>query len=107
MDFDGDGLFFFEIDDAVLANSAQLDSAVSNSGEIRADGGEVLLTARTAQDVFANVVNNEGIIRAARIENSGGVVRLVGAGGNVITSGVIDATGQGGAGGTVQRRIPP
>ena len=52
----------------------------------------MLLTAQAAQDVFANVVNNEGIIRAQRIDNTGGVIRLVGAGGNTLSSGVIDAS---------------
>jgi hypothetical protein len=43
--------------------------------------------------VFANVVNNEGVIRAARIDNSGGMVRLVGSGAPVIQAGVIDVSG--------------
>jgi len=37
LDFDGDGLLFFEIDEGVLANNTQAESAVSNSGEIRAN----------------------------------------------------------------------
>jgi len=93
LDFDGDGLLYFEVDDAVVANPAGTAAAVSNSGEIRADGGQVLLTARAAQNVFSEVVNNAGLIRAARIDDSGGVVRLLGSGGAVVTTGAIDATG--------------
>jgi len=92
LDFDGDGLLFFEVNGDVLGNTGGLDSAVSNSGEIEAQGGQVLLTARAAKDVFSNVVNNEGIIRAQRIDNSGGVIRLIGSGGNTISNGVIDAS---------------
>ena len=45
VDFAGDGLIHFAVDGEVLANNGQ-DDAVSNSGEIRAAGGQVLLTAR-------------------------------------------------------------
>jgi len=104
LDFDGDGLLFFEVTGEVLENTGVLDSAVSNSGEIEAQGGQVLLTAQAAKDVFSNVVNNEGIIRAQRIDNTGGVIRLVGSGGDVYASGVLDASGADSAssGGTVQ-----
>jgi filamentous hemagglutinin family protein len=104
LDFDGDGLLFFEITGDVLQNTGGLDSAVSNSGEIEAQGGQVLLTARAAKNVFSNVVNNEGIIRAQRIDNTGGVIRLMGSGGDVYASGVLDASGadSSSTGGTVQ-----
>ena len=93
LDFDGDGLLFFEVTGEVLENTGVLNSAVSNSGEIEAQGGQVLLTAQAAKDVFSNVVNNEGIIRAQRIDNTGGVIRLVGSGAPVIHSGEIDVSG--------------
>ncbi|HEX5046116.1 MAG TPA: hypothetical protein VFX89_03265 [Gammaproteobacteria bacterium] len=101
LDFDGDGLIYFAIDGQALAN-AQADAAVSNSGTIQANGGQVLLSGRAAQDVVSNVVNNTGVVRATRIENSGGVIQLMGPGGTVVSSGVLDASGQGGSGGTVQ-----
>ncbi len=93
LDFDGDGLLYFEVDEATVANPAATAAAVSNTGTIQADGGQVLLTARAAQNVFSEVVNNGGMIRAARIDDSGGVVRLVGSGGAVVTTGSIVATG--------------
>jgi filamentous hemagglutinin family protein len=102
LDFTGDGLLFFEVDGALLANNTGADAAVSNSGTIQANGGSVLLTAAAARGVFSQVVNNQGLVSATRIENHGGVIRLVGNGGDVLTSGTLDASGQGGAGGTVQ-----
>ena len=102
LDFTGDGLLFFEVSGALLTNSTGADAAVSNTGTIQANGGSVLLTAAAARGVFSSVVNNQGLVRASRIENSGGVIRLVGDGGDVLTSGTLDASGQGGAGGTVQ-----
>ncbi|MEJ1408770.1 MAG: filamentous hemagglutinin N-terminal domain-containing protein, partial [Candidatus Sedimenticola sp. (ex Thyasira tokunagai)] len=81
VDFRGDGSIRFQVDEAVLGNPVGLDSAVSNSGEIRAEGGQVLLSGHAAQDVFTRVVNNDGVIRAGRIDDSGGTIRLLGSGG--------------------------
>jgi len=104
IDFDGDGLMRFSVDEAVLENAAGISDAVNNSGTLSAQGGEVLLTARVASRVFDNAVNNEGIIEAGRIENVGGVVRLSGLGGNTLHSGSINVAGQtpGDNGGNVQ-----
>ena len=66
LDFDGDGLMQFTIDEATLKNASGADAAVSNSGQIQADGGQVVLSAKAAQDVFTHVVNNSGVIKAAR-----------------------------------------
>ena len=104
MDFDGDGLIQFVVDAQILQNVHDLDDAVSNTGEINADGGSVLLQGSVARDVFSNVVNNEGVIRAARIDNSGGTIRLVasGAGSSLINTGTLDASGSGSDGGTIK-----
>ncbi|NIN35697.1 MAG: hypothetical protein GTO60_11670, partial [Gammaproteobacteria bacterium] len=94
MDFDGDGLMQFTVDKEVLENAEALDSAVNNAGEIRAEGGSVLLTGSAASEVFTQVVNNDGVISAGRIENEGGVIRLVGlgTGSTVVNTGTIDVS---------------
>ena len=104
LDFFGDGLLRFQVDDAVVGNASGAAAAVDNQGSIEADGGQVLMTARAAQGVFERAVNNDGIVRANRIDNSGGVIRLVGPEGTVINSGTLDASGADAAstGGTVQ-----
>ena len=104
LDFDGGGLLFFEVQSDVLQSALGQDSAVSNSGSLIANGGQVLLTARAAQDVYTNAINNEGLIQAQRIDNQGGVIRLLGNSGDVLTTGVLDASGAGSSdtGGTVQ-----
>ncbi|VAW79427.1 hypothetical protein MNBD_GAMMA15-1785, partial [hydrothermal vent metagenome] len=94
LDFNGDGLLRFEVSGDVLENAEGYEDAVSNTGTIQADGGQVLLTASAASGVFTNVVNNSGVIHAGRIDNTGGVVRLVGTGGNTVHSGSIDVSGQ-------------
>ena len=60
LDFDGDGLMQFAVEEAVLDNAASIDDGISNTGDIIADGGEVLITASAAQGVFDNAINNEG-----------------------------------------------
>ena len=46
-----------------------------NSGRIEADGGNVLLTARSANALLDTVINNSGIIRAnSLIERNGEIV---------------------------------
>ena len=92
LDFDGNGLIRFEVDDEILENVSAADDAVSNTGEIRANGGTVTLTSRVAQKVFNRAVNNEGIIRAARIEKKGGKITLAGFGGPVRNLGEVDAS---------------
>ncbi|MGB1799732.1 MAG: filamentous hemagglutinin N-terminal domain-containing protein, partial [Gammaproteobacteria bacterium] len=52
MDFDGDGLMQFTIDEKILENVHDLDNAVTNSGTISAEGGTVLLKGSAAKDVF-------------------------------------------------------
>ncbi len=95
LDFDGDGLLSVAVDKSVIENAAGVTDGVLNSGEINA--GAVLLTAHAAQDVFTHAVNNEGTIHAARIDTSGGTIRLVGTSGETINSGTLDVSGsQGG-----------
>ncbi|WP_428036902.1 filamentous hemagglutinin N-terminal domain-containing protein, partial [Amphritea sp.] len=98
IDFDGDGLLQLRIDKETIAGSGD---AVVNSGVIEAQGGEVFLTAKAAQDVFTRVVNNTGVIRAGKVSNEGGVIRLLGTGGDTINSGSLMATSADGKGGDV------
>ena len=92
IDLAGDGLLRLEVGSQLLANSSGAASAVENSGAIQANGGRVLLTASAMSGVFANLVNNTGVVRANRIENTGGVISLVGAEGMVLSSGTLDAS---------------
>ena len=101
LDFTGDGLIRFQVDGPVQSNKDGVQSAVNNSGQIKADGGQVLLTGAAAQDVFSKVVNNDGIVKAGRIENEGGVIRLVGIGGPVSNNGTLDASSSDGKGGDI------
>ncbi len=92
VDFDGDGLMQFQVERETLTNAAAVDEAIANTGQINADGGQVVLSGNAAEDVFSKAINNEGLIQAMRIDNSGGSVRLVGTG-TVIHSGDINVNG--------------
>ena len=66
--------------------------AVANNGEIYADGGQVLLSAAVARGIIDQAINNTGIIRAASIDRSPGVVRLSALGAGIENSGTIDVS---------------
>ena len=93
LDFDGDGILQFTVSGDVIENAQSLDSAILNSGEIIAEGGDVLLSGQVARDVFTNVVNNSGVIKATRVVNEGGVITLAGPSGNISNSGTLDVSG--------------
>ncbi len=93
VDFEGNDIIRFAVDGELTANTHQVESAVSNTGTIDAAGGTVLMTAKTAGDVFTSVVNNAGIVRVGSIDTQGGEIRLTGSGGLVRNSGTLDASG--------------
>ena len=99
LDLMGDGLIRYAINDKVLGqvtdpDGKPLSSAVSNSGTIQADGGQVILSARASGDVFSSVVNQSGVIRARSLVNRDGLVRLEGGDtGLVQVAGTLDASG--------------
>ena len=126
LDLMGDGLIRYAISEKVMGqltgpDGKPLTSAVSNSGSIQADGGQVILQAKAAGDIFSSVVNQSGMVRARSLENHGGVVQLLGGdetlvaataagamrpagnvSGAVVNTGTIDVA----AGSRMQRRDP-
>lgn len=96
LDFNGDGLLSVAVDKSVIENAAGVANGVLNSGDIQA--GEVLLTAKAAQNVFDHAVNNEGVIRAGKIDSTGGTIRLLGDTVKVAAGSTLDASGEYGGG---------
>jgi len=93
LSFDRDGLIQFSVQRETLENILDAESAIHNTGTLQADGGYVVFEARAENNIYNNVINNEGLVQANRISNEGGVIRLEGWGGNVIHSGDINAVG--------------
>ncbi|MGR9092775.1 MAG: two-partner secretion domain-containing protein, partial [Gammaproteobacteria bacterium] len=106
LDFDGDGLMRFAVDEAVLENTQALDAQIENTGTLAAEGGDVIMAASAAAAVFDQAINNAGVIKAGRIDNSGGQIRLVGLGptASVINIGTLDASARdsGSSGGAIE-----
>jgi filamentous hemagglutinin family protein len=100
LDVDPNGLVSYAIDGAALSQQAGVD----NSGQILADGGRVVMTARTGQDLIDTAVNNSGLVRARGITAHGGTIELTASGGDVADSGTLDAGSDTGSGGTISIR---
>lgn len=100
IDFNGDGLMSFTVTKPTKAkpkrrNGKTLDALVSNKGEIRADGGTVILTAKQASRVLDNAINMSGIVRANSVGvRNGKIVLFGGSKGRVNVSGKIRARGK-------------
>ncbi|HEV2333832.1 MAG TPA: filamentous hemagglutinin N-terminal domain-containing protein, partial [Gammaproteobacteria bacterium] len=97
--FDKNQLISYTVDGATLARLA----GVSNTGEITADGGAVVMTADVGNALVATAVNNSGFVAAHSIRNESGEIVLSARGGDIDNSGTLDAsaTDPGVAGGTV------
>ena len=94
--FAGNRLVHMQVDRSVL------NSLAENSGVIRADGGQVLMTAGAHDALLASVVNNTGVIEARAVENRGGSITLMGGpSGQVIVDGTLDVSSANGEGGVI------
>jgi filamentous hemagglutinin family protein len=99
LDVAGDGLL------NIMVNQGAVNALVQNGGMIRADGGQVLLTAVAAGNLVQSAVNNTGVIQAQTVENRNGTIRLMGdmQSGTVNVSGTLDASApNGGNGGFIE-----
>jgi filamentous hemagglutinin family protein len=97
--FRGISLVTMQIDQSVL------NSVAANGGLIRADGGQVLMTAGAQKALLASVVNNTGVIEARTLENHEGTITLLGGmtAGTVNVAGSLDASAPtGGSGGAIE-----
>ncbi|VWB24989.1 two-partner secretion domain-containing protein [Burkholderia metallica] len=98
VNFDGNGLLNLQVE------SGAVDAQAHNGGLLKADGGEVLMTARAAGDLLGSVVRNSGTIEAKGLSSRAGKITLDG--GEVQVGGKLDASAQDAstAGGTVTTR---
>jgi len=100
LDFFGDQLLTFLVNDEVAKmaydiQGNQLTSFVENSGRIEAQGGYVLLSAKAAEGVVHNVINQSGVIEATSVgQHNGEIVLSGGPRGVVSNTGTLDASGK-------------
>lgn len=99
VDFNGDGLISFVVTEEVLGDvtatvldNKKLKNRILNSGTIRANGGRVLLTAKSAGKLIGDVVNHSGLIEAQTVQQKDGKIILSSGGdGTIGLSGTLDA----------------
>ncbi|MGZ0785071.1 two-partner secretion domain-containing protein [Pseudomonas saponiphila] len=84
---------------------AAADALVQNAALIKADGGQVLMLAKSANALTQTVVNNQGVIEANTLSNQGGRIVLDGGERGVVNVGgrlTAKATATDGNGGSVE-----
>lgn len=100
LDVAGDGLL------NVTVNEGAINALAQNGGLIQADGGQVLLTAKSAGSLLQSAVNNTGVIRAQTlVTGEDGSIMLMGdmQSGSVNVGGTLDASApNGGDGGFIE-----
>jgi hypothetical protein len=97
--FSGQSLTALQIDQGVM------DALVENKHMVKADGGLVVMTARSASVLMGSVVRNTGTVQAQSIANKGGRIMLLGdmTSGTTEVSGTLDASApNGGDGGFIE-----
>lgn len=86
-----------EVDEAVV------EGYIRNGGLIKADGGSVVMTVKTAGELASLAINNEGIIEATSLaRGDGGTIQLLADGGTVTNSGTLNVSSAEGKGGYVE-----
>ncbi|MEN9867660.1 MAG: hypothetical protein RL748_3250, partial [Pseudomonadota bacterium] len=89
LDIVGDGLI------SAVVDQAAVQALVDNQGLIQADGGQVLMSARSASALLETVVNHSGVVTANSLSGHGGEIRLDGGNqGVVAVSGTLQAKGE-------------
>ena len=83
LDFAGDGFIKVAVDEA------SVKAQITNKGFIKADGGQVMMTARAADALMNTVINNEGVIEAKSVVDKNGEIYLAGG-----ENGVVNVSGQ-------------
>src|SRR5215467_3402053 len=82
LDFYGDQLITLQVGDKIankvidVATGQPLDALVKNEGTLRANGGQVALTAVAARHVVNSVINNKGVIEANSVGTKNGMIVL-------------------------------
>ncbi|MCS4261463.1 filamentous hemagglutinin family protein [Pseudomonas protegens] len=92
LDFNGNGLLGLQV------KSGAVDALAQNGGLLKADGGQVLMTAKSADSLLRTVVSNQGVIEAKTLQNKAGRIVLDGDNGIVQVAGRQDASAIGGQG---------
>lgn len=90
--FDNEGLLGVRVSQEILQSELGVEAAVSNSGDITAEGGRILLTGSVSQDIFSQAVNSDGLnAKTSVVMHEDGSFTL-GAGADVINTGTLNTS---------------
>lgn len=90
--FDNEGLLGVRVTQEILQSDLGVEAAVSNSGEISAEGGRILLTGSVSQDIFSQAVNSDGLnAKTSVVMHEDGSFTL-GAGADVVNTGTLSTS---------------
>src|SRR3990167_8448651 len=98
IDLYGDQLINFSVDEgststAVDENGQVMRDGVKNTGSLIADGGTIIVSAKSAQGVLDRAINMEGVAQARSVAKRGGTIILDGGEGRVVLAGTLDSSG--------------
>src|SRR5690554_6709402 len=99
--FDARGLVGVRVTEEVLQKELGIDAAVINSGEINAEGGRILLSASTSQDIFSQAVNHGNLNSATSVAVHEDGSFTLGAGANVVNTGNLSVSSTSGGAGQI------
>lgn len=92
--FDNQGLLGVRVSKEILQDELGIGAAVSNSGDINAEGGQILMTGSVSQDIFSQAVNAEGLnAKTSVVMHEDGSFTL-GAGADVVNAGTISTSSE-------------
>ena len=99
MNFSGNELVHFSVDESakmvgVDQDGKSLESGVTNTGKLIANGGSIQVTAKTAASVLDNAINMSGIAEAKAIGVKNGEIILMAHSGTTKVSGKLDVSGK-------------
>jgi len=97
--FSGNELVSFTVDKETIQpaldqNGQPLRDSIRNSGKIVANGGKVLMTAKTASQVLDNAINMSGVVEAKSVGVKNGEIILAAPGEKIVVSGKLIASGK-------------
>ena len=92
-----DGLISVAIEEPVASKIVDFEGnpvldQITNKGTLTAEGGTIILKAESMGDIFRNAINLEGIVKATRLQQSDGTIRIVADSDVSIKADIIEAT---------------
>ncbi|SVB58299.1 uncharacterized protein METZ01_LOCUS211153, partial [marine metagenome] len=100
VDFVGNDLIVFTVNEPVEGQVLDKDGnlisdRISNSGSIKADGGQVIMTAKNASSIIKNTISMDGVVEAKTVTEKDGFIFLGGGDqGTVNVAGTLNASGE-------------